>query len=370
MASPVADPSLSPPRDETAASPQPQTSAGPSNDILPGDHWTQQPVEPAADNDGDSSYDSDNASSTASLTSSILEYRTIQGRTYHSDRVSNGEYWGPNDDKQNVAMDIIHHGLMLALDGKLFKAPLDMHKVKKVLDVGTGTGLWAIDFADEYPDVEVIGTDISPIQPGWVPPNLFFEIEDMTQPWTFGENTFDFVHMRYLFGSVPDWNALFKEAYHALQPGGFIETLEADALIFAEDGTIADGSPLDQWGKVFIEGGKKFGRSFSVVNEDLQRKAIEAAGFTNIVQWDFNSPITGWSADKKLKEIGTYGHLSLEQDMDGMVLYMFKEVMGWSSPEIMAYIAHLRRQLRDKSVHPCCKLRMVYAQKPFDAPVS
>lgn len=28
------------------------------------------------------------------------------------------------------------------------------------------------DFADEYPEAEVIGTDISPIQPSWVPPNL------------------------------------------------------------------------------------------------------------------------------------------------------------------------------------------------------
>jgi hypothetical protein len=28
------------------------------------------------------------------------------------------------------------------------------------------------DFADEYPNAEVIGTDISPIQPSWVPPNL------------------------------------------------------------------------------------------------------------------------------------------------------------------------------------------------------
>lgn len=28
------------------------------------------------------------------------------------------------------------------------------------------------DFADEHPGAEVIGTDISPIQPKWVPPNL------------------------------------------------------------------------------------------------------------------------------------------------------------------------------------------------------
>jgi len=28
------------------------------------------------------------------------------------------------------------------------------------------------DFADEFPDVEVTGTDISPIQPVWVPPKV------------------------------------------------------------------------------------------------------------------------------------------------------------------------------------------------------
>ena len=28
------------------------------------------------------------------------------------------------------------------------------------------------DFADEYPNCEVVGTDLSPIQPTWIPPNL------------------------------------------------------------------------------------------------------------------------------------------------------------------------------------------------------
>jgi methylase of polypeptide subunit release factors len=31
-------------------------------------------------------------------------------------------------------------------------------------DVGTGTGIWAIDFADQYNNAEVTGTDLSPIQ--------------------------------------------------------------------------------------------------------------------------------------------------------------------------------------------------------------
>lgn len=35
----------------------------------------------------------------------------------------------------------------------------------------TGTGNWAIDFADAYPMCDVLGTDLSPIQPQYVPVN-------------------------------------------------------------------------------------------------------------------------------------------------------------------------------------------------------
>ena len=62
-----------------------------------------------------------------------------------------------------------------------------------MLDVGTGTGIWAIDFGDEHPSAEVLGTDLSPTQPTWVPPNVRFEIDDATKPWTWDAGAFDFV---------------------------------------------------------------------------------------------------------------------------------------------------------------------------------
>ena len=52
-----------------------------------------------------------------------MEYRTIHGRTYHSDKGS-AEYWSPNDEQQNEAMDINHHLLTLVLDGALYRAPI------------------------------------------------------------------------------------------------------------------------------------------------------------------------------------------------------------------------------------------------------
>jgi hypothetical protein len=61
------------------------------------------------------------------------------------------------------------------------------------------------EFADRYPNTEVIGTDLSPCQPQWVPPNLRFEIDDtVVQPWARKEDYFDFIHMRYLFGAIKD----------------------------------------------------------------------------------------------------------------------------------------------------------------------
>jgi hypothetical protein len=58
------------------------------------------------------------------------------------------------------------------------------------------------DFGDMYPSAEVIGTDLSPIQPAWVPPNVHFQIDDCLLDWTWPQDHFDFVHIRMLYGEL------------------------------------------------------------------------------------------------------------------------------------------------------------------------
>jgi hypothetical protein len=55
---------------------------------------TNQPpvLPPEQDDDADSALGEDQADATASLTSSIVQYRTLHGRTYHSER-GNALYW-------------------------------------------------------------------------------------------------------------------------------------------------------------------------------------------------------------------------------------------------------------------------------------
>ncbi len=52
----------------------------------------------------------------------------------------------PNDDKEQDRLDLHHHVFNLVAGGKLFYAPIE--NPSRVLDAGTGTGIWAIDFAE------------------------------------------------------------------------------------------------------------------------------------------------------------------------------------------------------------------------------
>lgn len=63
-------------------------------------------------------------------------------------------------------LDLTHQMLRICLGDKLYLAPIG-DDPGRVLDVGTGTGIWAIEFGDDHPSAEIIGTDLSPTQPTW-----------------------------------------------------------------------------------------------------------------------------------------------------------------------------------------------------------
>jgi len=129
--------------------------------------------------EADSSYGTSVATDTTSIKSDILSYRFENGRRYHAYKA--GAYLYPNDEQALDQMDIEHHnqGLML---GKLHMSPL--RDPQEILDVGTGTGIWAIDMADTYPAALITGIDLSPTQPSWVPSNVRFQVDDYTEKWS------------------------------------------------------------------------------------------------------------------------------------------------------------------------------------------
>lgn len=174
-----------------------------------------QAVEADDHDDNDSALgDEDDHLSTVSISSSILKYREENGRTYHA--YKDGKYLGPNDEPERDRLDLQHHLFTLTFSNRLHLCPLgaDGKQIHRVLDVGTGTGIWAIDFADEHPESEVLGIDLSAIQPGFVPPNVSFQVDDLEEPWTFRESEmFDFVYARMMTSSFADWPRFFEQSF-------------------------------------------------------------------------------------------------------------------------------------------------------------
>ena len=115
----------------------------------------------------------------------------------------------------------------------------------------------------------------------------FSEIEDCTQTWTFDENSIDYIHMRYLIGSIKDWPALMKEAFRVCKPGGYVESYEGSPDMESDDDTVPKDSAMADWGPIFKEAGAKISRPFTILHEDLARRAMEEAGFVDIESRDF-----------------------------------------------------------------------------------
>ncbi|KAK2060060.1 S-adenosyl-L-methionine-dependent methyltransferase [Colletotrichum caudatum] len=316
----------------------------------------------ADDDDGDSAIDSASVvSSTASLSESVFDYRQLHGRTYQATKTT--EYWAPNDDQQNEGLDIIHNALLMLFDDALFLAPIGGNP-QRVLDVGTGTGIWAIDFADQFPNAEVTGTDISPIQPGWVPANLRFVIDDFLLDWTYAENHFDFIHMRQLYGSVPSWVNLYKSAYRTLKPGGWLQNLEMNAAVDSDHVEYPPDHVFHEWNRVFDQGGKKTGRSFTVAQGHTMRDNMEEAGFVDVVERKFKLPIHGWPKDPNLQQAGLLIQLALEDSLEGFGTFLLTQVLGWSQSEAMVLTAQMRREVRKKANFGYCETTVVYGRKP------
>ena len=97
--------------------------------------------------DGDSTWE--HQSDTTSISSSIRQYRYENGRTYHSYKANEGvAYFLPNDDREVDRLDLQHAIMVMMQGNQLYLSPAGKEgkPLQRVLDIGTGSGIWAMEF--------------------------------------------------------------------------------------------------------------------------------------------------------------------------------------------------------------------------------
>ncbi|OAL39817.1 hypothetical protein AYO20_00729 [Fonsecaea nubica] len=292
----------------------------------------------------DSALGGDLSTYTRSLRSSIFQGVQENGRAYH--RYKDGSYILPQDDLEQERLDLQHEIFLVAFHRKLFLAPIQ-RSMQEVLDLGTGTGIWAIGFADQHPESNVLGIDLSPIQPHAVPPNCKFEVDDFEARWTF-KKKFDFIHGRMLLTSCSDFPRLFRRAFDALQPGGWLEMQDLYMPLLCDDGTL-EGTAYGEWNDRYLEAcaGLRRDPSWTAKYKDW----MVEAGFTNVRQEIFRWPVNPWAKNKTLKEIGLWNMLNMLDGLDGFTLRLWTTAFGMTVEEIQIFLVQVRKDLRNTSIH-------------------
>jgi len=264
----------------------------------------------------------------------------------------------PNDDTEITRLSILHQVYLLLLGSDLTTAP-SPHRLIRVLDVGTGPGDWAIAMGERYTSSEVIAMDISVFQPTDVPPNVVFQIDDVTEEWTFTQ-PFDFIHVRNLSGSFADWGAIYREAFKHLKPGGYIEIIDIEPLQMP---TSTPNSYVSIFAGAVQAAADKAGRPLGV--RHLKRSNLEAAGFKNVRTTVLDAPIGTWPKDARKQSIGKMWLIAVLEGLEATSLRLLTREMNWKAEDVRELCDKAKAELVRGEAEAKTPFHFVVARKPM-----
>lgn len=200
----------------------------------------------------------------------------------------------PKDMGEINRLDFQHY-LLRAGAGGNYLAPV--RQPADILDVGSGSGRWAMEVATTFPTARVIGMDLVPpaVDEATIlghgldqrPPNYAFAPGNILEGLPFPDASFDFVHQRLLITAIPKerWPSVIQELARVTRPGGWVE--------LAECGVPEAGGPgyMGLWG-TWINFLATRGVDFTIGHDIGQM--LNNGGLANIAQRVLYYPMGNW----------------------------------------------------------------------------
>lgn len=183
----------------------------------------------------------------------------------------------------------------------------------------------------------------------WAPPNVQFEVDDVEDDWTYRQ-PWDYIHSRYMAGSIKDWPKLMRQCHQNLSPGGWVEFQDFDIEYYSQDGTLTEEHALLRWLRLTQEAAGKLGRTLRVGKE--LESWVHKAGFENVQVFRTRVPVGRWPKDKRLKQMGIINWTQIWEGLQSVSLRLFINVLGWTQPAMETLLTEVRADLKNPNVHP------------------
>ncbi|QMW42098.1 hypothetical protein G4B11_005422 [Aspergillus flavus] len=281
-------------------------------------------------------------SETEALDDVYLETITIQSRVFQRFSIDHQIFFEPVDGEEAERLELQHQVFNKVFDNRLIFPPIP--RPQKILDCGYGTGSWAIEAAEQHPKCKVIGLDIYPyMNPDDIPDNLCLQVDDLNRPFTFPPNHFDLVHSRLLATGInrDRWPSYIRDIKRVLKPGGWVQLVEIYFNVQSDNGSITEQHALRQWSTQLMG-------SLEEV-KDLRvgtrlRNLLTAAGLAEVDARMIPLPLSAWSNDPRMRDIGAANRDNVKKLLPALGLYPFTQRLRMPPQQFAELIARAQQE--------------------------
>ncbi|KAJ6513056.1 S-adenosyl-L-methionine-dependent methyltransferase [Mycena sanguinolenta] len=197
-------------------------------------------------------------------------------------------------------LDAMHETLTRYLGDKLGPALLNDLHPRKILELGCGSGAWAIQAAIQFSDAEVVAVDQSPLPDRILPPNLKFHRADLAQKLEFEDETFDIVHARLVLSHLVDATDTLRCASRLVKPGGLLLIEDVAVVSLAKYGGPATRQIID----VVKAVQDRVGAPDCEFGSKIEPIIMSLCVFSDIQVKKVSIPFGGTGDDEALNELG------------------------------------------------------------------
>jgi ubiquinone/menaquinone biosynthesis C-methylase UbiE len=298
-----------------------------------------------------------------------------------TDHLCRGQYLLPCDATERDRLDIMHQLFKVARgkERRLLNAPFQEATATtspdnlRILDLGCGTGIWLLDMAEVYQDAECLGVDLNQMGPPVVLKNVTLRAgQDYEMPWSFGDHSWDLIHLQCALGSVSHWEQMYANILRHLKPGtGWYESVEIDMTPRCDDGSLGQRpGMLSQWYDYIYQVYNVLSRPIAY-NENTGAD-LERAGFVDIRHERYLLPLNGWPLERKDHTAGMWYNIALSAGedktggygMEAISLAPLTRVFHWPVEHARQLCEDALKQASDPTVHAYNWLHVWSARAP------